>query len=365
MGGLYEMKQKRIGILTSGGDCPGLNAVIRGVAKPAIEKYNMSVIGFKSGYQGLIDNDTRELFSKDVSGILTLGGTILGTSRKPFKQLSKSPDEIQQMLDTYEKNKLDALCVLGGNGTQKTANLLREHGLNVVGLPKTIDNDLWGTDVTFGFHSAVDIATEVLDRVHTTAQSHGRVLIVELMGHKAGWLTLYAGVAGGADVVLIPELPYSLDRIVEKLEERAHSNKHFSIIAIAEGAKSDKEAKMSKKQLKHYREGFSSVGYQLANNINRLSDFETRVLIPGHIQRGGIPSPYDRILSTKFGTHAMQLILDKDYGKLVVLDDNQVDAKPLEDIAGKLKLVPTNHELIESGRMLGTSFGQLKFSHHQ
>jgi 6-phosphofructokinase 1 len=357
------MKQKKIGILTSGGDCPGLNAVIRGVAKPAIERYNMRVIGFKSGYQGLIDNDIRELFSKDVSGILTLGGTILGTSRKPFKELAKSPEEIQQMIDTYEKNELDALAVLGGNGTQKTANLLRKHGLNVVGLPKTIDNDLFGTDVTFGFHSAVDIATEVLDRVHTTAQSHGRVLIVELMGHKAGWLTLYAGVAGGADVVLIPELPYSLDRVIEKLEERTRSNKHFSIIAIAEGAKSDTEVKMSKKELEKHCKGFSSVGYQFAHNINSRSKFVTRVLVPGHIQRGGIPSPYDRILSTKFGTHAMQLILDKDFGKLVVLDNNVVTSKPLEEIAGKLKLVPIDHELIQSGRMLGTSFGQLKFNH--
>ncbi len=353
-------KKRRIGILTSGGDCPGLNAVIRGVAKPAIEKYSMTVIGFKSGYQGLIDNDSITLKPRDVSGILTKGGTILGTSRKPFKILSKSPDEIKQMIATYESNKLDALAILGGNGTQKTANLLRKKGLNVIGLPKTIDNDLYGTDVTFGFHSAVDIATEVIDRVHSTAQSHNRVLVVELMGHNAGWLTLYAGVAGGADVVLIPELPYSLDWVIHRLDERRNIGKHFSIIAIAEGALSREEAGMSPANLRKSRKKYSSVGYKLAAEISEKSDFETRVIVPGHIQRGGTPSAYDRILSTKFGTHAMQLFLDHDFGKLVVMENNEVSAKPLSEIAGKTKLVPVDHMLIASGRMLGTSFGQPK-----
>ncbi|MCK5758032.1 MAG: 6-phosphofructokinase, partial [Clostridiales bacterium] len=271
-------KTKTIGILTSGGDCPGLNAAIRGVAKPAVEIFGMKVIGFSNGFQGLMEGNGNELKSDDLSGILTLGGTILGTSRESFKKLRKSPEKIQKMLDTYDKFNLDCLVILGGNGTHKTANLLSEKGLNIIGLPKTIDNDLYGTDLTFGFHSAMDIATEVIDRIHSTAQSHGRVMIIEFMGHDAGWLTLYAGIAGGADVILIPELPYSVDRVIEKLRERQDEGKVFSIIAVAEGAMTIDESKMTKKDYKSYYENlpYPSMGYKVAAEIASKAAFEIR-----------------------------------------------------------------------------------------
>jgi len=352
--------KKTIGILTSGGDCPGLNAAIRGVAKPAVEIFDMKVFGFSNGYRGLMEGNAKELFQDDLSGILTMGGTILGTSRESFKKLRKSPEKIKKMIDNYNDFGLDCLVVLGGNGTHKTANLLNEKGLNVVGLPKTIDNDLYGTDFTFGFHSAVDIATGVIDRIHSTAQSHGRVMIIELMGHGAGWLTLYAGVAGGADVILIPELPYSIDRVIEKLHEREKEGKKFSIVAVAEGAKTMDEAKMTKKDYKKYYKElpYASMGYKVAAEIAAKSSFEIRVTVPGYQQRGGQPSAYDRVLATKFGTHGAQLIAKGDYGKMVSITGNKLTAVPLGKVAGKVKLVPKNHRLINSGRLLNTSFGQ-------
>ena len=353
-------KNKTIGILTSGGDCPGLNAAIRGVAKPAVEIFGMKVIGFSNGFRGLMEGNGKELKPEHLSGILTLGGTILGTSRESFKKLRKSPEKIQKMIDTYNKFGLDCLVILGGNGTHKTANLLSEKGLNVIGLPKTIDNDLYGTDLTFGFHSAVDIATEVIDRIHSTAQSHGRVMIIELMGHAAGWLTLYAGIAGGADVILIPELPYSVDRVIEKLSERQSEGKKFSIIAVAEGAMTIDESKMTRKDYKSYYESlpYPSMGYKVAAEIAAKAAFEIRVTVPGYQQRGGQPSPYDRILATKFGTFAADMISKDDYGKMVAIAGNVLTAIPLSEIAGKLKLVPKNHRLINAGRLLNTSFGQ-------
>ncbi|MFO7611960.1 MAG: ATP-dependent 6-phosphofructokinase [Clostridia bacterium] len=353
-------KNKTIGILTSGGDCPGLNAAIRGVAKPVVEKYGMKAIGFSDGYRGLMDGNARELSADDLSGILTLGGTILGTSRESFKQIQKSPEKIEMMIENYRKFELDCLVVLGGNGTHKTANLLSEKGLNVIGLPKTIDNDLYGTDFTFGFHSAVDIATEIIDRIHSTAQSHGRVMIIEFMGHDAGWLTLYAGIAGGADVILIPEFPYSIDRIIEKLHERQTEGKKFSIIAVAEGALTLDESKMKSKDYKTYYASlpYPSMGYKVAAEIAAKTTLELRVTVPGYQQRGGTPSPYDRVLATKLGTYAAQMILDANYGKMVAIKDNKITAIPLKTVAGKLKLVPRNHSLIKAGRMLNTSFGQ-------
>ncbi len=355
-----DYQRKTIGILTSGGDCPGLNAAIRGVAKPAVELYGMKVIGFANGYRGLMEGHSIELSSSDLSGILTEGGTILGTSREPFKQLVKNQDKIDQMIKNYKKFSLDCLVVLGGNGTHKTANLLKQHGLNIIGLPKTIDNDLYGTDFTFGFHSAVDIATEVIDRIHSTAQSHSRAMIIELMGHKAGWLSLYAGIAGGADIILIPELPYSIDNVINKLNQRHAMGKKFSIIVVAEGAISKAEAKMSKKQFKASRSDmtYSSIGYKIAKQIEEKTNFETRVTVPGYQQRGGTPSAYDRVLATKFGTYALSLILKSDYGLAVGITDNVVSARPLEEIAGKLKVVPKDHMLIKSGFALGTCFGQ-------
>lgn len=284
---------KKIGILTSGGDCPGLNAAIRGVAKASYELFECEFVGLHNGYKGLIDGDYRELTAKDFSGILTLGGTMLGTQRTPFKHMRKiesdGVDKVANMVNNYEKLGLDCLVTLGGNGTHKNANLLREEGLNVIGLPKTIDNDIYGTDFSFGFHSAVDIATEVIGRIHTTASSHARVMIIELMGNKAGWLTLYAGLAGGADIILIPEIPYALDKIYEALEKRHQKGKNFSIIVVAEGAMSQEEALMDKKVFEEHRSSmpYQTVSYRLADQIHKDLGFDTRVTVPGHQQRGG------------------------------------------------------------------------------
>jgi len=355
--------KKRIGILTSGGDCPGLNAAIRGVAKASYGMFDCEIIGIKDGFKGLIYGDYQEMNPIDFSGLLTRGGTILGTSRTPFKKMRKieddNVDKVGNMVKNYKELKLDCLVTLGGNGTHKNANLLREEGLNIIALPKTIDNDIWGTEVSFGFHSAVDIATEVLDRIHTTADSHDRVMLVELMGHKAGWLTLYAGLAGGADVILIPEIPYRVDSILNSLSERHASGKNFSILAIAEGALSEEEAKMSKKEFKKYRSKmeYSTVSYRLAKEINDNLGLETRVTIPGHQQRGGSPSPYDRVLSTMIGAFAANMIANEDYGKTVSIINNKAVATPLEEVAGKLKLVDKNEEKIITGKLIGVNFG--------
>ncbi len=356
---------KRVGILTSGGDCQGLNAAIRGVAKALyVEcKDGVEIYGITDGYRGLIEGDYRLMKKEDFSGILTLGGTILGTSRQPFKLMrvvdENSGDKIQRMKDNYKKMKLDCLVVLGGNGTHKTANLLSEEGLNVVSLPKTIDNDIWGTDMTFGFQSAVDIATHVLDCIHTTATSHGRVFIVEIMGHKVGWLTLHAGIAGGADVILLPEIPYNIEKVAKTLSQRAKAGKGFSILAVAEGALSVVEAQMSKKELKAARaaQPFPSISYRLAQELGEKTGQEIRVTVPGHFQRGGSPCAYDRVLSTRFGTAAANLILNKQYGYMVALQNNVIVPVPLAEVAGKLKTVPKDSDVVQSARDLGISFG--------
>lgn len=356
--------KKRIGILTSGGDCPGLNATIRGVAKASYGMMNCEIVGIKDGFMGLINGDIVGMNPKEFSGILTRGGTILGTHRTPFKKMRKIEedgiDKVKNMIANYEKFKLDCVVCLGGNGTHKNANLLREEGLNVIGLPKTIDNDIWGTDMTFGFHSAVDIATEVIDRIHTTADSHDRVMLVELMGHKAGWLTLYSGVAGGADVILIPEIPYDEKKVIDALRLRHARGKNFSIIAIAEGAKSIEEAALSKKEYKDYRENmnYSAVSYRLAKVIEQATGIETRVTIPGHQQRGGSPSPYDRVLATKLGAFAAKLISEEQYGMTVSTRGDEIFATPIEEMAGLLKTVPKDHNLINTGKLIGINFGE-------
>lgn len=356
---------KTFGILTSGGDCPGLNAAIRGVAKPAFGIYDMNIMGIGNGYKGLIEGNVRALNSGDVSGILTKGGTILGTSReKPFK-VSKEDDssvntkKLDAIRETYEKYALDCIVVLGGNGSQKTANLLSKEGFNVIGLPKTIDNDLFGTDITFGFHSAVDIATDAIDRLHSTAHSHNRVMVLEVMGHSAGWLALYAGVAGGGDVILIPEIPYHIESISKHLINRAKNGKPFSIVVVAEGAISYAEAKMSKKDLKQKLKSDNSPtkGYSIAKEIQAYTDMDVRVSVLGYQQRGGAPSPYDRVIATQFGTAAAELLYKGDYGKMVAKENNKIVAKPLDEIAGKLKLVPKDHLLIRDARFVGTCFG--------
>ena len=286
-----------------------------------------------------------------------------GTSRQPFKTIREIGEDkvnkVKSMIENYDKLNLDCLVTIGGNGTHKTANLLSEEGLNIIGLPKTIDNDLWGTDVTFGFHTAVDIATDVIDRIHTTASSHGRVMVVELMGHKAGWLNLYAGVAGGADIILIPEIPYVQDKLMEAVDSRTRAGKKFSIVAVAEGSVSKQESEMNKKEIEDFRQkqGYFSVGHRVAQQIQAETGLETRVVSPGHIVRGGSPSPYDRILSTRFGVHAAELIKSKKFGRTVALDNNQITSNRLNDIAGKLKLVPSDCEVVDDARKLGISFG--------
>ncbi len=356
---------KKIGILTSGGDCQGLNPAIRGVAKALYAEFgkDVKIYGIKNGYKGLIEGKYQVMKERDFSGILTLGGTILGTSRQPFKEMrvigEDGIDKVAAMKKNYRQMDLDCLVILGGNGTHKTANLLSGEGLNVVTLPKTIDNDLWGTDITFGFYSALDVATDVIDRLHTTATSHGRILVVEIMGHKAGWLNLYAGVAGGADVVLIPEIPYSIDKITEVIDKRTRDGKVFSIVAVAEGAISLEESKMSKKEFKAARAEmpYSSIAYRVADDIAKATGHEVRVAVPGHIQRGGSPSPYDRVLSTRLGTKAAELIKNGQYGYMVGVHNNEVVPVPLSEVAGKLKCVPPDNEVVASARSIGVSFG--------
>ena len=355
--------KRRIGILTSGGDCPGLNATIRGVARAAYEMFDAEIVGIMDGYRGLIEGEWQEMKRSQFSGILTLGGTILGTSRQPFRNMrvigEDQVDKVAAMKKNYAAMKLDCLVCLGGNGTHKTANLLSEEGLNVIGLPKTIDNDIYGTDFTFGFHTAVDIATEVIDRIHTTAASHGRTMVIEIMGNKAGWLTLYSGLAGGADVVLLPEIPYDIKQVAKAVEARANSKKAFSIIAVAEGAMEKKEAKMKRKDREAARAeaGFNGIANRLAKQLAEEVGVEARAVVPGHIQRGGSPSAYDRVLATQFGVHAAQLIAKQEYGYTVALVGNTITHNKLSDIAGVPKLVPPEHQMVQVARDMGINFG--------
>lgn len=355
---------KRIGMLTSGGDCQALNAAMRGVAKCLFNSgEEIEMYGFHDGYKGLIYGNFRMLQSSDFSGILTKGGTILGSSRTPFKTI-KDPDEngldkVEAMKQNYYKLRLDCLVVLGGNGTHKTANLLREEGLNVITLPKTIDNDLWGTDMTFGFQSAVNIATDAIDCIHTTASSHGRTFIVEVMGHKVGFLTLNAGMAGGADIILIPEIPYDINKVVEAIKKRNENGSRFTILAVAEGAISKEDAKLSKKEYKEKMKNYKypSVSYELADKIQKMTGGEVRVTVPGHTQRGGSPCPYDRVFASRLGAEAGRLILKDEYGFMVGYKNREIVKIPLEQVAGKLKMVSPDSDIVREAKMLGISFG--------
>jgi len=336
---------KRIGILTAGGDCPGINAAIRGVAKSAILEYGMSVTGISNGYTGLINKEYTEIEENNISGILTLGGTILGASReKPFKRriLQNEINEPKLIKEHYYQAKFDCLVCIGGNGTMRTASLLAEEGLNIIGIPKTIDNDVWGTDVTFGFNSAVNIATEAIDRLHTTANSHKRIMIIEVMGHHAGWIALYSGIAGGGDIILIPEISYSEKIICDYLEHRALNKKPYSIVVVAEGITKPKKVK---------------AGDYIAKVISDNLDFETRVTVLGYIQRGGTPSPTDRILATRYGTHAVELIANEKYGQMVCIINNNITSIPLSEVQDKTRIVPANNSLISKARTIGTCFG--------
>ena len=351
----------KIGFLTSGGDCQGLNAALRGVAKtlfgavPYVEIY-----GIQDGYAGLIESRWRRMEQHEFSGILREGGTILGTSRQPFKTIrdydeSKHTDRLTTMVRNYHKECFDALVVLGGNGTHKTAYALSQYGINVVTLPKTIDNDLYGTDYTFGFDSAVTKASVVLDTLHSTAASHGRIFVCELMGHKAGWVTLYAGIAGGADVLLLPEIPYSLDSVLEVIEKRNKSGKNFSIIAIAEGALTRDEAEQSKSERKV---GDISPGMQLVRDLDERLNQDVRLTIPGHFLRGGEPTPTDRVFCTRLGAMAGELVLKRKFGYMVALEGNSIGAVPLSEVAGKLKTIPLDNEVLKQARLLGISLGE-------
>ena len=339
-------KPRRIGILTAGGDCPGLNAAIRGVGKTAIVEYNMEVIGFNAGFLGLINNDYTVLKESQLSGILTLGGTILGTSReKPYKIVkngNNDSDKPEMIKKNYKELGLDCVVCIGGNGTMKTAHMLSQEGLNVVGIPKTIDNDVFGTDVTFGFDSAVQIATEAIDRLHTTANSHQRVMIIEVMGHHAGWLALYSGMAGGGDIILIPELPHNIRSVCKKIERRYEDNKPYSIVVVAEGIDHPKN--------------HTAASY-IAEAIETYTEIETRKTVLGYIQRGGSPTPMDRILATRYGAHAAQCIAEGNFGTMVAIRKGELVGVPLEEVGGNLRLVEQNHPLIVKARKMGVSFG--------
>lgn len=339
------IKPKKIGILTAGGDCPGLNAAIRGVGKTAIIKYGMEVIGISSGFLGLIDKEYFPLEEHMLSGILTIGGTILGTSReKPFKKSKRHKiDKPSRIVETYNELGLDCLVCIGGNGTQKTAAKLVDEGLNIIGIPKTIDNDVWGTDQTFGFDSALLITTDAIDRLHSTANSHKRIMVIEIMGHHAGWLALYSGMAGGGDVILIPELDYNMDIVNEYLLERARKKKPYSIVVVAEGIE-----KPSPDQ--------SAASY-VAKKIEEGTGIETRKTILGYVQRGGSPSPMDRILATRFGAYAVDLIANEDYGKMVIKKGEKIKDILLSEVGSKLRLVPADHKLINKARGLDICFG--------
>ena len=326
---------------------------------------DVEIYGFQDGYKGLIYSNFKMLTSKDFSGILTLGGTILGTSRQPFK-LMRVPDKdgidkVEAMKHTYHKLNLDCLVILGGNGTHKSANMLREEGLNVVTLPKTIDNDLWGTDMTFGFQSAVDIATDTIDKIHTTATSHSRVFIVEVMGHKVGWVTLHAGIAGGADIILLPEMPYDINSVVDAIEKRGKAGKRFTIIAVAEGAISKEDAELPKKKYKEKLEArakkYPSVSYEIADQIQQVTGSEVRITVPGHMQRGGEPCAYDRVLSTRIGAGAAQAIMDEEYGVMIGVINGKIKRVPLAECAGKLKMVSPKDQLVKAAKQIGISFG--------
>ncbi|MBT8208268.1 MAG: 6-phosphofructokinase [Acidimicrobiia bacterium] len=371
---------KHIGILTSGGDTPGLNAAIRGIGKAAIRKYDMSVIGFRDGFKGLMQNRHVRLDGEALSGILTHGGTILGTSReKPHRMAvgGKKMDMTQVIKDNIEAHHLDALVCLGGGGTQKNALKLMEAGISVITLPKTIDRDVWGTDITFGFDTALNIATEAIDRLHSTAHSHHRIIVVEIMGHKAGWLTLGAGLAGGADVILIPEIPYDAELIAETIKARRSGGSNFSIVAVAEGAMSAKEydeladlearreaaesgdeRSALKAKLAKFESAQKGSTARLAATLEELTGLEARVTILGHVQRGGTPSPADRLLATRLGTKTADLVADGVSGVMVAIRQDEVVPVPLEEVAGKRSVVPLDHPWIESARSLGVGLGR-------
>ena len=372
-------KTKRIGILTAGGDSPGLNAAIRGVGKTALGFYGMEILGFRDGFRGLVEDRKLKLDKSTLAGILTIGGTILGTSRdKPHRMVidGRTRDMTKVICENYDKYGLDALVCLGGGGTQKNALRLHEAGLNIITLPKTIDNDVAMTDASFGFATAMDIATETIDRLHSTAHSHHRIIVAEIMGHRAGWLTLGSGIAGGADVILIPEIPYDVESIATAIKQRSRHGTNFSIVAVAEGAMSKDDARAliaAEKKLERARTlhdkkeakielATLDVRHQgntmrLAKQLEDLTQLESRVTILGYVQRGGTPSAADRLLATRLGSACGDLIHEGVFGVMVAARGDGTEPVPLEKVAGKRKSVPPDHQWIETARRVGTCMG--------
>lgn len=363
-----QKKTKRIGVLTGGGDCPGINAVIRAVTKTAIMKYGMEVVGYLDGFWGLIHDKHRLLSYDDVSGILTLGGTILGASNRadPFRLPQKDSDGLgfqdvsDQVMENYRKQGLAALIVIGGDGSLSIAQGLFEKGMEVVGVPKTIDNDLSETDVTFGYASAVFNATEAIDKIHTTAQSHHRVMLVETMGRYAGWIALAAGVASGGDVILIPEIPYDLEVVCQKVIERSKKGKRFSIIVVAEGAKPRGGELVVDRIVEESTDPWRLGGVcrKLALAIEEKTGLECRVTVLGHLQRGGSPVPCDRILATRLGCAAVDFVMKRRFGDMVALKGNRILSVKIAKAVAKQKLVPLNHPLIVATKAMGICFGE-------
>ena len=371
---------KKVGILTAGGDSPGLNAAIRGFGKSAIGHYGMELIGFRDGITGLVEDRWLPLDGKALSGILTVGGTILGTSRDKVHKMvvnGEVRDMIPTVVETYQRNGLDALVLLGGGGTAKNALRLANAGLNVISLPKTIDNDVAMTDTTFGFATATEIATDAIDRLHSTAHSHHRIILTEVMGHKAGWLTLGAGIAGGADVILLPEIPYSVASIAETVKLRMSRGSNFSVIAVAEGArdledsadlqaaellannaKTPEAKRAAQAHLAHVVDGQREHTFKLARQLEEATGLESRVTILGYVQRGGTPCAADRLLASRLGSAAADLVADGQFGLMVAARGEGTEPVPLEDVAGKLKLVPPDHAWVDTARRMGVGLGE-------
>ena len=356
----------RVGVLTGGGDCPGLNAVIRAVTKSLILQHHAEVIGIEDGYLGLIERRIRFLTYRDTSGILTRGGTILGSSNiaNPFSYYKRGHADVSEEVVAYAQTiGMDALVVIGGDGTMSIANRLANQGMHVVGVPKTIDNDLMETERTFGFDTAVSIVTEAIDRLHTTAQSHDRVMIVETMGRYAGWIALYAGIAGGADVILIPEIEYDVRDVADVCRRRERGGQHFTIVVIAEGARPQDGDVTVGQVVKHSPDPvrLGGVGKVLESTLSRLVQSEVRTTILGHMQRGGTPTAYDRDLATVFGAYAASLVADGQFGRMVAMQNNRLTSVPFEAVADKTRTVPLDHPMIATAHAVGTSFGVRDF----
>jgi phosphofructokinase-like protein len=362
-------KIRKLGILTGGGDCPGLNAVIRAVVHAAIRDFNLEVCGIIDGYDGLIHKNVCKLELADVSGILPRGGTILGTSNRdnPFRYAEEAVigkqeyrDVSAQALKTIEYNEIDVLITVGGDGTQSIANLFFEkHGLPVIGVPKTIDNDLNGTDVTFGFDTALNIATTAIDKLHSTAEAHHRVMVIEVMGRYAGWIALESGLAGGGDVILVPELPYHIERVCGHIRKRAENGKRFSLVVVAEGAKPEGGQMVVARKVSDASDPIrlGGIAALVANQIEDMTGIESRYTILGHVQRGGSPTPYDRILASRFGYHAVEAAVNRKFGHLVGLRGNEIKTTPIKEAIAVPRRVKAEDDMVTVAKAVGTCFG--------